>query len=156
MHDESYIRNCSPRDKAPFEQVRVYTVSGLSYVMEAGFERYALGLFPMPKRIMRNPMFREGAVYQPMKLLATVLRTAILDEIKNPQQGFKLTPSGNDGGKIGACFGAPFSFLTVKLSRRPHLIWVYAFRFLSHRRSRGFRERILYREEPSTSTAVIP
>ena len=135
MHNESDIRNRSPRDEAHFEQVRVYTIPSLSDLMEAGFERYAPGLFPMPKGIMRNPMFSKSAVYQPMELLATVLRTARFDEIEYPQHCFKLTPSGNDGGKIGARFGASFSFFAIKPSRRPHLVLGYAFGFLfSHRK----------------------
>jgi hypothetical protein len=42
--------------------VSVHAVRGFAYLVEYSFERYTLGLLPMAKCIVENPVARESSV----------------------------------------------------------------------------------------------
>ena len=61
-HEEGDVGRCPPGEQIFLEKMSVHAVSSFSDFMEAWFERHALGLFPPSQGIVRNPMFRKGAI----------------------------------------------------------------------------------------------
>jgi len=110
----------------------MHSVPCFSYFMEARLERGILGLPPVTKCIMRNPMPSERSIDQPIEILAPILRSSSFNEIEDAQQGLQFTASGHYRRKIGSRFVAFLGFLTIELSRIPHLVLIYALRLLFH------------------------
>jgi hypothetical protein len=63
--------------------------------MEASLERCLLGILPVTKRVMWNPVPRESSIDQPIELFATIPGPSGVNKIKNPQQGLQFTASGD-------------------------------------------------------------
>lgn len=62
MHHERDISRGLARHEVSLKQMCVHSVSCFPYLMEAGLERYMLGLFPVTKCVMWNPMPSEGSI----------------------------------------------------------------------------------------------
>jgi hypothetical protein len=70
------------------------------------------------------PVPSEGAIYEPIKLSATVLRLA-LNEIEDLQERFQLATSGDQREEISSCLITFLCFLAVELNPIPHLLLIY-------------------------------
>jgi hypothetical protein len=62
MNHERDIRHNTPVHQSFLKQMRVHSISCLSYVMETRLEWRMLGLFPVTKCIMWNPMSGESSI----------------------------------------------------------------------------------------------
>lgn len=85
MHKIGHVGRGSPREQTLIKKMRVHSVSGLSDLVKAFFEWRALGLFPPPKSIVRNPMFRKSAIDETVQITATILRLFGFNEVEDTE-----------------------------------------------------------------------